>query len=347
MTLPLRRPFRGGGWLFAGVSCAVVRVVAEDGRTGLGYLFAFSPERANVLEAGIRSLAPLLRGMDALACREVYETLQRSVHAIELGSLIHPLVGAIDMALWDIAGKVYGTPLYRLFGGVASRVLAYGSGGSLDLTTQELCREAAEYAAHGFTAVKIKLRADASDLERVRSLRTALGEGIRIIVDANQQLDARGAEELARGLAEYGVHWLEEPIPHGEWEAASALRSRMPVPLAMGESEFGERAFFEISALGAADILQPNLGRVGGFTGFLRVRDYAAARGLRLTSHTYPYLSAHALATVPGAEPLEYMDWWDGLFQEPLRTEGGYVELPDRPGHGLEARRDIAFSTVS
>lgn len=197
-TVPLARPFRGGRWLFPAVSNALVRVGLADSTTGWGYAFAFSEARARVLEQGLRSMAGLLLGGDALARADLSAHLETSAHAVELGTLIHPLIGAIDMALWDIAGKTAGLPLYRLLGGGRNRVPAYGSGGSLDLTVRELEAEVADFATRGFGAVKMKLRGDASDIERVRAVRRTLGDSVEILVDANQQLDPKRARRLAQ-----------------------------------------------------------------------------------------------------------------------------------------------------
>lgn len=336
VTLPLDKPFQAGSWILSNVENAVVRITTDDGVQGIGYAFSFRRSHAALLAQAIQLLGDEVQGKDALAREMVEGELATAVNFLGTGGVMTAAMGALDMALWDIAGKVANLPVYRLLGGSSPRVPAYGSGGSHALSIPELQEEMGAMAAQGFGAVKMKLRGIREDVARVAAVRDVVGEEVGIMVDANQALTTKKALWLFRLLEPFHLYWFEEPVPHWQLKECQHIRQRIDVPLALGETLYGDRPFAEAAQMGAADVLMPNLIKVGGFTGWIRAQRYAKAAGIRISSHTVPNISAHAMAATPNRDLLEYMDWWNPLYAEPFQVHDGCIVIPDRPGLGLE-----------
>lgn len=335
----------------------VVEIETDAGITGFGE--AFGPARISA--AVVDHLAPLILGRDALATDLHWETLYNALrdHG-QKGGAIEGL-SAIDIALWDIRGRHFGVPIATLLGGpLRTEVAAYATGlyrRKRDDHARYLCEEAAGYVARGFGAVKLKIGFGlAEDMAITRALRDAVGPDIRLMADANHAYDVATALAYGRACADLNLGWIEEPVIPEDREGYAEVRRGQPVPVAGGEAEFTRFGFRELLLARAVDIAQPDVMAAGGITECKRILDMAAAFGVRCNPHVWGTgiglaASLQLLAVVPhvppSLNPVEPMLEFDctehpirrRILTEPLEPAGGRIEIPMRPGLGVEVDR--------
>jgi L-alanine-DL-glutamate epimerase-like enolase superfamily enzyme len=335
LSFALAKPFRAAVRIIPTVDLVLVQARA-GGLEGVGYAFAFGREEAVALAAMVRLLAPRLVGSDAFAIEAAWGALWRSLALLGQAGAGVSALAALDIALWDLKGKAMNAPLHRLLGGARARIPTYGSGGSLDSDARELAAEMARYAAAGHLAVKLKLgHGLAGDRARLVEVRHAVGDKVRVIVDGNQQWTAKQAIGHAKALAEHDLWWLEEPVPAARIADCAAVRAAVPMAVATGETNFTPAEAKALLDAGAADILMPNLQRVGGITPWLKVAAAAELAGIPVASHVYAEINVHLMCAIPNALTLEVVPWWPQAFQETLDLVDGYAIAPNRPGLGV------------
>lgn len=337
----------------------LVRVEDDEGAFGWGEVWCnFPPCGAEHRAALLRTLvAPALQGQPATDPAATWASLTQRLAVLALQSgepgPLAQVISAVDQALWDLAARRAGLPLWRLLGGTRDDVPAYASGiGPEAAVDTVLVQQAA-----GHVAFKLKVGFDAqADERRVASVRRELGAQAMLMVDANQGWRPEQAAANCQALAAHGLAWIEEPIPVDQptlvWQRLAAAAG---APLAGGENLIGQAAFDGAIRAGALSVLQPDLAKWGGVSGCLAVARNAMATGRRYCPHFLGAgiglaMSAHVLAAAGGDGLLE-MD----VNPNPLRdlltgglspVAAGRVSLPDVPGYGrppdLRALRDFA-----
>ncbi|MFH6783909.1 MULTISPECIES: mandelate racemase/muconate lactonizing enzyme family protein [Methylobacterium] len=322
--------------------CILVTVRAE-GLTGENIVFTLNDRRTKVLRSLIDEMADLVIGQDAGHIAGFWSRAWRDVNF--MGHKGMPVMGisALDGALWDLAGKRAGLPLYRMLGGASAHVPAYHSGGLwLDRSTDELVAEAARFKAAGFRMMKMRLSAGDPDwnVDRVRAVRAAIGPKVRLMADANQGLTENDAIRLGRRLEEFDLTWFEEPLPAWDVEGLARVAAALDTPIASGETDYTRYGFRRMIELRSADILMPDLQRVGGVTEFMRVGHLAEAHDLPVSSHLFPEQSLSVLGALANAHSLEYMPWFSDLYCERLDFADGSAIVPERPGFGFTFDED-------
>jgi L-alanine-DL-glutamate epimerase-like enolase superfamily enzyme len=340
VDLPLARPLVARVGQYRTMPHVLVDLETDQGLVGQSYCLAFNPAWAKAIDALLHGLAGQVRGLDPRETLPLYRRmLQVSTMAGRRGLAIFA-ISAIDTAAWDLAAKAVGLPLWRLLGGSSAPVATYASEG-LWLTDDldRLAEEAREILSQGFRAIKMRLgRADeAADLRAARVVREAIGPETVLLADANQGWDANYALRVGRKLEAEGIDltWFEEPIPHDDLAGQARLAAELATPLATGENAYLPFGFRELIEARAADVLMPDLERIGGVTGWLQTAALAEAWRLPLASHLFPEVSCHLLAASPTGYYLEHMPWTQPLLAEKLSLVDGRVPLPDRPGLGL------------
>lgn len=323
--------------------CILVSAHGDTGVVGENLIFTLNDRRTPVLRQMVDELADLIVGRDAGHIAGFWARAWKDINF--LGHKGVPVVGiaAIDGALWDALGKSSGLPLYRILGGAQDRVPAYHSGGLwLSRSTDELVREAESFVAQGFKAIKMRLGMPdpATDLLRVKAVRAAIGPGIRLMADANQGLDEAQAIRLGRGLEEFDLAWFEEPLPAWDLEGLARVAAALDTPIASGETEYTRYGFRRMLELRSADVLMPDLQRVGGVSEFMRVAHMAESHDVPVSSHLFPETSIQVLGALSNATYLEYMPWFAKLYNEELVFEDGAAIVPERPGWGFTFNRD-------
>jgi len=347
LRVPIDEPVQTSFGIMHDRPAVLVRVIDSDGMEGWGEIWCNFPSvgaehRARLLESCV---APLLLQREWSHPAEAFEDLSRRLRILaiqcgEPGPLAQAIAGA-DIALWDLAGKRLGQPLWRLFGG-GRRVRTYASG--LSPTAPETL--AAAKHDEGYRAFKLKVGFGAErDLRNLRALREHFGDGTALMIDANQAWTPEEAQSMSDQLAEFKPVWLEEPIaadyPLPAWQQ---LAKSVSLPLAAGENLRGTELFSEAIASGALSVIQPDLGKWGGFSGCLEVGRRAIAAGKMFCPHWLGggvglTASMHLRAAFGEGDYVE-VDSNPNLLRELLMPSSlnpveGIVTLSDRPGLGL------------
>lgn len=317
-------------------------VTTDDGASGTGFTYALTGG-AEALHAMLTGLVrDLVVGARLDEWPQHWHRIADRTRRLGRGVALPALSGA-DIAVWDLRARRAEQPLYRFLGAHTDRVPVYGSGRSTHaMSVEELVEGAQAYVDEGYDAIKLRVgaRRAEEDVERVRAVREKLGDGLRIMVDANERLDLPTALWLARRLDELGVHWLEEPLPADDVAGHAHLAATGGVPIAVGEHLHGRFEFANYLRAGAASILQPDVPLVGGVTEWLRISAVAEVFGAVLTPHFLPELHVHLAAAVPNCTTVEHFPLIDDVLQETLTINDGVATPPDRPGHGMRWDED-------
>jgi L-alanine-DL-glutamate epimerase-like enolase superfamily enzyme len=292
---------------------------------------------------------PLLTGSDPLEPRHVHTTLQRHPPLLWVGraGITQLALSAIDLALWDIKAKHSELPLWKLLGGNGrqKRIAAYNTdGGWLNWSQSTLVDNARALVAEGYGAVKIKIGSDtpSRDLRRIDAVRHAIGDDVRLMVDANGRWDLATARAVGRHFSDYDVYWFEEPLWFDDVAGHASLARSLDTPLALGEQLYSVDAFNEFIRAGAVQIVQPDAVRLAGITEWWQVADLALAARLPVVPHIGDMMQVHLhLAIAHSAcSLLEYIPWLRDCFVEPATVEDGMFIVPDLPGAGTTLRAD-------
>ncbi len=343
VTVRLERPIGSALGQIASFGCILVSLRTDDGVTGENLIFTLNDRRTPVLRQMVDELADLVIGQDAGHIAGFWARAWKDINF--LGHKGVPVVGisAIDGALWDALGKAAGLPLYRLLGGARARVPAYHSGGLwLSRTIPELEAEAHSFIDQGFHAMKMRLgHADpAYDIARVKAVRDVIGPGIKLMADANQGLNEAQAIRLGRRLEAFDLTWFEEPLPAWDLDGLARVAAALDTPIASGETEYTRYGFRRMLELRSADVLMPDLQRVGGVSEFMRVGHMAESYDVAVSSHLFPEASVQVLGALSNASFLEYMPWFSPLYNEVLTFAAGDAIVPERPGWGFTFNHD-------
>jgi len=337
LSIPLPRRYVSGIHDYEATENVLLELDVGDA-TGIGYAFAFIPRQADAIRTMVVDLAETLVGRSVDDVRAVWQELWQRINFVGQSGVSVMALATIDMALWDLLAQRAGMPLYRVLGAVRDSLPVYASGGWFTYSREELVEEAQLLAERGFSDYKIKIgHPDTQvDLDRVEHLVGALGDDIRVMVDANQSLTVEQAISTGRALGALGVAWYEEPVAVQNLEGSARVAAELDVPLAAGETVFTRHGFRQMIELRAADVLMPNVARCGGPSQFMQVATLADSHRLPISSHTYTEVSAHLMAACPNAGMVEYIPgWWDELFEQPPEIRDGQIHLPDRPGFGF------------
>lgn len=334
----LERPIRGALGQIHSFGCILISARGDTGVVGENLIFTLNDRRTRVLLQIVDELSDLVIGRDAGHIAHFWAQAWKDINF--LGHKGVPVVGisAIDGALWDALGKSAGLPLYRILGGAQDRVPAYHSGGLwLSRSLDELVREAESFVEQGFKAIKMRLGNPdpATDIARVGAVREAIGPGIRLMADANQALDEAQAIRIGRALEPFHLTWFEEPLPAWDLDGLARVSAALDMPIASGETEYTRYGFRRMLELRSADVLMPDLQRVGGVSEFMRVGHMAESYDVPVSSHLFPETSLQVLGALSNATYLEYMPWFSKLYNEELVFEDGSAVVPERPGWGF------------
>jgi D-arabinonate dehydratase len=372
-TIPLsykcEPPYGSAAGMQAARAALLVEVETDAGIVGIGEAGVGGGSTRHVIETQLR---PLLLGEDPLLIEGLWQKMFARTRQFGRRGIVMNALSGIDIALWDIAGKLAKLPLYRLFGACRDRVEAYASGGfyQKEKGIDDLAGEAEGYRARGFRGMKMKvgrnpstqtplrhLAADAAhcevepeeDIARVAAVRRALGPKAKLMVDANCAWSPAMAIELGRALEPYRPYWIEEPVATDDIDGSAAVAAALATPIAGYETEIGLYGFCELITRGAVDIVQPDLAWSGGFSECRRIAALAQAHHRMVAPHAFAgavllAASLHFAASIPNGLLLEFDQNPNGLrdelLEEPIAIDGdGMIPVPERPGLGIELDR--------
>jgi L-alanine-DL-glutamate epimerase-like enolase superfamily enzyme len=354
--LPLEPPFKASwdGRARGHFDATVVRVLTDEGVEGWG---------SGDLMVGFNGHEELFIGQDPLR-------LERHHTVLSHIDFHYGRCWPLDLALWDLAGKICAQPVWKLLGGRADRVRAYASSGALRDPSQ-LADVAERFVAEGFPAMKIRFHRGKwrDDIAALSAVRGRLGDRLELMVDCNQgwrmpwdvetPWTFKDALAVARELERLDVYWMEEPLHRTDLAGMRRLRDATGVRIAGGEMTRDPAAFRDLLVEGALDILQPDAALVGGITGLRRIAQMAEQFGVVFTPHTWTngagvIANLHLAAGVGAAPFLEFPydppEWGlerrDYLLAAPLRPDAeGWLNLTDAPGLGYELNEDMLKRT--
>jgi L-alanine-DL-glutamate epimerase-like enolase superfamily enzyme len=256
-------------------------------------------------------------------------------------------ISAVDVALWDLKGRLLDLSIMNLLGAVRDAVPVYGSGGFTSYSIEKLQAQLGGWVEQGIPRVKMKIGTHpADDLGRVRAAREAIGPDAKLYVDANGAYSRKQALAQAEAFRQYGVVWFEEPVSSDDLAGLHLIRDRAPAGMDIAAGEYGYDLWYFRHMLEheAVDVLQADGSRCGGITGFMRTSPLTEARSMALSAHCAPTLHAQACCAVANLSPIEYFH--DHVRIEHMLFEGALTPVdgaphPDRsrPGLGVEFKR--------
>lgn len=335
--------------------CILVRIMTDEGIVGIGESDYPGGPPSSVVSVLEKELGPSLIGKNPLDIQAIWDDMYyMHIQHSRVGIHMHAISG-IDIALWDIAGKVAGLPCYRLWGGHHNLIPAYSSGGMYYGLPGEnpdgmlgMESEMAYTKEKGFRGYKMKVGKPTltlqQDLARVQYARDSLGEDVDLIVDANCTWDLPLAYKYLPYLEELGITFIEGPFQLDHPYSYQALSQQTRIPLAGSENESSIRGFQDLMRSGVY-FVQPNVCRVGGPTGMRRIMNLIDLNERVFAPHSWSSIicmtaNMHLMATVRKHYMLEYdinpSAFREDLILEPYPFKQGTYEIPDRPGFGLE-----------
>ncbi|GLY87987.1 D-galactarolactone cycloisomerase [Actinoallomurus iriomotensis] len=335
-----------------GQFATLVKITGSDGTVGVGECYGLpSPEvTAQVVH---HVLTPLLLDQDVFATAAIWERLYQGQAAggHTRGFYLEAMAG-VDIALWDLKGKLLGQPVHRLLGGpVRERIGCYASPVALHDDPSESARQAADFRDQGFRALKVKIgRGARTDGAHLRAVRDEVGDDVDILVDANCAYTLDVATEVGRVLRDNGVAWFEEPLAVDDLAGLAELRRRTGLTIVNGETNFTRYDLRECLLHGAIDVYMPNIARSGGFTEVQRIAAMASAFHVDIAPHGVGsgvslMAALHLCAATPNLRTYEYNRLPNSLREAILRTPPQFVDgelvVPDAPGLGVELDEDV------
>ena len=342
------------------VGDVVVEVETDAGITGVGHGNWATGAIATIVD---ETLSKLVVGEDPRQREKLWDVMYRATIPFGRKGAAVEAISAVDLALWDIAGKEADKPVYELLGGpVKDEIPCYASNlHPVDLDTLE--EEALDYVEQGFDAMKLRFQhgpeAGRQGMERneevVKTVRDAVGHDIKVAGDAYMGWTVRYAKKMLQRLEKYDMEWVEEPVIPDDLDGYAEIRASTDTPISGGEHEFTRWGYKEMLEKEAVDILQPDVHRMGGLTELLRVDAMASAHDVPVIPHsgTNPHLHFIAASTnSPMAEYFPIPEWYkertedkestyaDAIYQHPPNAENGVIPLPAGVGLSAELNRE-------
>ena len=318
----------------------VLRLRTDDGLEGVGYVTNLAPPLIKSQRVALESFAELVIGADPMAVENVNASLMgRAGIRSQYWGLARSVIGVIDIALWDLKARMLGRPLHRLLGATEDEVAVYASWNlwwQYDIPT--LVRHAQEHLDRGFRQMKYRMggvKSLSEAVERTRALRETVGPDVELLVDMNWSWTVNETIERGRAMQEYGLYWIEDPIPADDVEGLREVALALETPIAAGETYDSASQFRAVLDRRAIDKVIVDL-EVGGVTPFLKIAHLVESYGLGVASHTCTEAGTHLVAAISNGLTVEYVPWAQELFLEVPPVKDGKLVLSDKAGLGLE-----------
>lgn len=331
------------------IGFTLVRITTDKGLVGIGVTYHEVGGEA-VRDLIVRNMTGKLVGRDPLESDALWHEFFHYLRGVGRKGVTFCALSAVDIALWDLKGKILNIPVHRLLGGDRTRVPVYASGGWTSYTDDQLVAEMQSFAARGFKMVKFKVGyAGGTDIRRdvvrVRKVREALGPDIDILVDANNCFDAATAAQLANRIREYDIKLFEEPVFADDIPGLSRFRRATDIPLATGEHEYTKFGVRDLLLAEAADYVQADGARAGGYTEMLKIAGMTQAWNVKFAPHAMENVHLPLVAATPNAPFLERLAMFEEItarvFKNAAVPVDGFMEVPEAPGLGLELDMDF------
>ncbi len=331
------------------ISTSVLFTIIETDTGLTGYGLTRGAQRFGLREFINREVAPFLSGKNPLETERIWQQLYTTFNPRGQTGMWSSAISAIDIALWDIKGKHYREPVWRLLGGAHNPVQSYVTFGLKQYNTEQLVEVAKQVVAQGEKRLKMVVAVDPEkpgiDAARVAAVREAVGDEVELMIDANYLFSFNRALELCKLVEPYRITWFEEPVYQNDALLLADLRRHTSIPLAAGQNEGHRFRHRELIVNRGVDIAQPNVCFVGGYTEAVKVAALAQAFNLPIANGGgWPHHNMHLQAAMSNGWRVEFhFEMWgvgDKIYKEPPAPDGGWVTLPETPGLGLEPRWD-------
>jgi len=343
VRLPLEEPLADGpAAKDARQAFVTLRMRTDEGVEGIGITFFGGGAMSGALKAAIDGLGALAIGMNPLEIEAIVGKIRAAAASSGPGGIFTLALSAIDIALWDIRGKVFDQPLAKLLGGFRERVPTYASGALMrGFPLAHVEKAAARLVEKGFRQMKTQLALPGDtnpelEVERIRVVRNAIGPKIDLMCDINQRWDVRQAISIGKRVDEYNLFWLEDVVAHDDYPGLAAVADALSTPIAAGEYVYGLVPFRHMLEARSVDIVMVDVLRAGGITQWMKIAGMAEAFNLPIVNHLAPEISVHLVAAAPNGLTVEYMPWSSRLFKEVPQPVNGELTVPMKPGLGLE-----------
>jgi L-alanine-DL-glutamate epimerase-like enolase superfamily enzyme len=322
----------------------LVKVTTDQGLVGWGEAFGFRAVASAKLAVD-QLIAPLCIGQDATRIEPVMLDVQKKLHVFGRGGALAFAISAVDIALWDIAGKAANAPLCQLLGGGAAELDRYAS--LVRFSEPSLVRAAVRQAIEaGFRTLKLH----EIELPAIRAAREEAGPNIELTLDVNCPWTLYEARQIAEELKAIDLKWLEEPLwPPENFDGLAELRKLSGIPIAAGENVYTPMDFERLLAAGAVDFVQPSPAKMGGISELRKIFPLAAIHNIPVMPHSFydgPGLLAaiHATAALGTDDSMIEWRWFDleaTIYGDMLNTQGGRISVPQSPGLGIDPDPDV------
>jgi L-alanine-DL-glutamate epimerase-like enolase superfamily enzyme len=343
LKLPLDEPLAGGPTpAGATQNFVTLRLQTDEGVEGLGVSFFGGGTMTGTLKAAIDALGGLTVGENPMHIEFIVQKLRSAAAQCGPGGIFTLALSAIDIALWDIRGKVLNQPVSTLLGGFREKVPTYASGALMrGFPLAHVEKAAATLVEKGFRQMKTQLALPGDtnpekEVERIRVVRNAVGPTIDLMCDINQRWDVRQAISIGKRVDEYHLFWLEDVVAPDDYPGLAAVTDALSTPVAAGEYVYGLVPFRHMLEHRSVDIVMVDVLRAGGISQWVKIAGMAEAFNLPIVNHLCPEISVHLVAAVPNGLTVEYMPWSSKLWREVPQPLKGELTVPDKPGLGLE-----------
>src|SRR4051794_20283773 len=343
VRLPLIEPLADGpAQAGATQNFVTLRMQTDEGVEGIGFTFFGGGAMSASLKAAVDGLGALTVNENPLRIEAIVQKLRTAAANSGPGGIFTLALSAIDIALWDIKGKVLNQPVSQLLGGFRKKVPTYASGALMrHFPLAHVEKAAAQLVEKGFRQMKTQLALPGDtnpelEVERIRVVRNAVGPKIDLMCDINQRWDVRQAISIGRRVEEYHLFWLEDVVAHDDYPGLASVADALATPIAAGEYVYGLVPFRHMLEARAVDIVMVDVLRAGGISQWVKIAGMAQAFNLPIVNHLCPELSVHLVAAVPNGLTVEYMPWSSQLWKEVPQPVNGELTVPEKPGLGLE-----------
>jgi L-alanine-DL-glutamate epimerase-like enolase superfamily enzyme len=330
-----------------------VQIYTDEGVTGIGEC---SPMNSDVIANFVNAaLKPIVMGENPLEIDKLWNKMTFRTYKLGVQGAQPEAIAGIDIALWDILGKVAGLPIHTLLGGCyRNKVMMYASiGGGADMTVAQMVKRVESYLNQGFKAIKIRMdwgvmRQDADvkkDYEMFKAVKGLTGDNIPLSFDANNGYSVSTAIAQGRKFEQLGIYHYEEPVAQYDYAGIAEVANALDVPISAGEHEYTRWQFRDLIEQAKVDIIQPDVVKCGGISEMFKIAVLGSVYNKHFVPHqTQPTIGTAAnlhicCALANATRPQEYTGrntQLDELFKDPLVFEDGYIHIPNKPGLGLE-----------
>ena len=341
---PRLKPIRNGRYIYPNSGLDIVKIETKDGITGVGLAGGGGGDDVGIRREILERLKMYVIGQDPFDTERIWDEMWQPKLVGRRGMTTH-VVSGIDIALWDLKGKITGKPVHKLLGGYTDNIPVYIAGGYYEegKSLEDLAHEMQEALSLGATAVKMKIGgvSIAEDVERVKVVREAIGADAKLMVDANCAYRYYEAIEIAKRIEGYDIFWFEEPVNPDDYRGHKLISESTIIPIATGENEYTKYGFRDLIETRSAAILQPDALVMGGITEFIKVAGMAQSHDLPIAAHGTQEVHIQLMAAIPNGLILEYYststDPLRGeMFLNELKVKDGFVQPPQTVGMGME-----------